>query len=138
MAKSVTTSRFATSAMGLMLTLGLGMGSWLSGPHAAAAASKTAVPGAFQSPAPPNVPWPPGPSRVLVETRCLFCHQAELIVAQRLTPAQWSKEVHKMVKWGAPLTPDEEKVLASYLAKHYAPARAPYKPRTINLPGHVR
>jgi hypothetical protein len=54
-------------------------------------------------------------------------------MAQRLTPAQWSKEVHKMVKWGAPLTPEEEKVLASYLAKHWGVNQAPYKPAIIHL-----
>jgi len=133
MAKSVTTSRFATTAMGLVVALGLGIGSLLSVPRAAAATPKTSVPGAFQSPPPPQIQWPPGPGRVLVETRCLFCHQAELIVAQRLTPAQWGKEVHKMVKWGAPLTPDEEKVLAAYLAQHWRVNQAPYKPASINL-----
>ncbi|MEB3329891.1 MAG: hypothetical protein VKQ33_11725 [Candidatus Sericytochromatia bacterium] len=91
-------------------------------------------PGSFTSPPPPTVAWPAGPGRDLVTTRCLFCHQAELIVAQRLTPAQWKKEVSKMVRWGAPLEPAEQAVLATYLATHYGPDKAPLTPATLTLP----
>ncbi|MEB3197790.1 MAG: hypothetical protein VKP62_11355 [Candidatus Sericytochromatia bacterium] len=91
-------------------------------------------PGGFHSPSPQAVAWPAGPGQALVTSRCLFCHEAELIVAQRLTPAQWDKEVHKMVKWGAPLTPEEQRLLAAYLARHYGPDQPPYQPRPLDLP----
>jgi hypothetical protein len=102
-------------------------------PNPASAVPETAVPGSFRSPPSVQFQWPAGSGRALVETRCLFCHHAELIVAQRLTPAQWSKEVKKMVKWGAPLDPSEQKVLAAYLAQHFGPTRRPYAPTIGNL-----
>jgi mono/diheme cytochrome c family protein len=91
-------------------------------------------PGAFESPAPPVVAWPPGAGRDLVTTRCLFCHQAELIVAQRLTKPQWHKEVVKMVGWGAPLDAREQVVLAEYLAAHYGPGAPVAPPARVTLP----
>jgi mono/diheme cytochrome c family protein len=93
-----------------------------------------APPGAFESPAPPAVAWSPGAGRDLVTTRCLFCHQAELIVAQRLTKPQWHKEVVKMVGWGAPLDAREQAVLAEYLAAHYGPEAPVSPPARLTLP----
>ncbi|MEB3222523.1 MAG: hypothetical protein VKS61_10635 [Candidatus Sericytochromatia bacterium] len=90
-------------------------------------------PGAFTSPPPPTVAWPPGAGRELVTTRCLFCHQAELIVGQRLTAAQWHKEVTKMVRWGAPLDAKEQAVLADWLARHYGPEQPPARPAALTL-----
>lgn len=93
------------------------------------------TPGDFTSPTAPTVAWPPGPGRDLVTTRCLFCHHAELIVSQRLTPAQWDKEVTKMVRWGAPLEPAEQAVLAGYLAAHFGPEAPPHRPARLTLEG---
>ena len=105
---------------------------------AAAGPAMAAVPGDVAAPAVPPVAWPAGPGKVLVETRCLLCHQGELIAAQRLTPAQWTKEVDKMVRWGAPLADAEKAVLAAYLAKHYAADAPAYVPRRATLPAAGR
>lgn len=130
-------ARNSAPLRGVMLSLGLTLGACLdfASPPAAFAAPKTSVPGSFESPPPPTLAWPAGAGRALVETRCLFCHHAELIVAQRLTPAQWDKEVIKMVKWGAPLTSEEQKVLAAYLAAHWGPERPGERPATLDLRG---
>ncbi|MFN3432335.1 MAG: hypothetical protein ACK46X_20595 [Candidatus Sericytochromatia bacterium] len=72
----------------------------------------------------PAIAWPEGPGKVIVQQKCLFCHSGEYITGQRLTPAQWTAEVKKMVKFGSPLTHEEQVVLAAYLAKHY-PAGQP-------------
>ena len=38
-------------------------------------------------------------------TACLECHEARIILQQRLSKAAWTKEVDKMTKWGASSTP---------------------------------
>ncbi len=56
------------------------------------------------------------------ESRCLLCHEADLIVAQRLARPGWVREVEKMVRWGAVVKDDEKDALVDYLFKNY-PAR---------------
>jgi cytochrome c553 len=53
---------------------------------------------------------------------CLGCHGADLVEQQRLTLAGWTREVAKMVAWGAPVTDAERPALAFYLASS-VPAR---------------
>lgn len=99
-----------------------------------APAAWATIPGDIAPPSAPPIAWPAGAGKVLVETRCLFCHHGELIATQRLTPTQWGKEVDKMVKWGAPLSPAENVVLAAYLAKHYPVGGPRAKPALLSLP----
>lgn len=84
------------------------------------------------TPAARPVNWPPGPGARLV-SRCLICHNGEMVASQRLTPDQWSKEVAKMTGWGAPLDAAEQKVLAAYLASHYGPDVPPWVPSRVQL-----
>ena len=88
-------------------------------------------------PAVQPVAWPAGPGKVLVETRCLICHNGELIASQRLTPAQWDREVEKMAGWGAPLDAAEKRILAAYLAKAFPADAPPGKPAVARLKGKV-
>ena len=87
------------------------------------------------------VSFPAGPGAAIAPNKCLICHGGELIVSQRLTSAQWTKEVGKMVGWGAPLSKEEQQVLAAYLAKHFPVDKAPLKParvrggRSLRVPG---
>lgn len=53
------------------------------------------------------------------EARCLLCHEADLIAAQRLPRAGWVREVEKMVRWGAVVKDDEKEPLVDYLFKNY-------------------
>lgn len=59
---------------------------------------------------------------------CLICHGPEMIVQQRLTPAQWKAEVTKMVDWGAPLPADETDRLLDYLNATHPAGAAPGPP----------
>ncbi len=52
---------------------------------------------------------------------CLICHDDDLIEAQRLTPVGWSREVEKMMRWGATLTDVERDALVDYLSARYPP-----------------
>jgi hypothetical protein len=36
---------------------------------------------------------------------CSTCHESRIIVQQRLSKPVWTKEVDKMIKWGAEVEP---------------------------------
>lgn len=59
----------------------------------------------------------------IVRAKCLGCHEADLIVQQRLARPGWVRELDKMERWGAVLTAAEKNTAADYLAKHFAPVR---------------
>ena len=62
---------------------------------------------------------PPGKGVELANTKCVTCHEADLIRAQRLTKTGWTREVEKMVRWGAVVTDAEKEPLLNYLANSY-------------------
>ncbi len=64
---------------------------------------------------------PEGPGADVTRARCVSCHEADLIVQQRLSRAGWEREVDKMVRWGAVVEPSERTPLVEYLARHFAP-----------------
>lgn len=57
----------------------------------------------------------------LVRQKCLVCHDADLIAQQRLNEGGWSRELDKMIRWGAALTDDERRRLLGYLVRHFPP-----------------
>jgi hypothetical protein len=64
-------------------------------------------------------------------TACLECHEARIILQQRLSQAAWTKEVDKMTKWGALLDPSDRDTLINYLSTNFGPDQPPYEaPRT--------
>jgi cytochrome c553 len=67
---------------------------------------------------------PAGPGREALTTRCLSCHEADLIVQQRLTRTGWGREIDKMVRWGAVVEAPEREPMLDYLAAHFAPRPA--------------
>lgn len=56
-----------------------------------------------------------------VNARCTLCHSDDLVRQQRLDRAAWTRVVDKMIKWGAPVSPDEREPLLNYLAASYSP-----------------
>ena len=55
----------------------------------------------------------------VAKAKCLGCHEADLIVSQRLSPTGWDREVAKMERWGAKLSAEERPVLVGYLGRHF-------------------
>jgi DMSO/TMAO reductase YedYZ molybdopterin-dependent catalytic subunit len=55
--------------------------------------------------------------------RCLVCHDADVIRQQRLTRAQWNRELDKMINWGARVTPEDREPLIEYLLRLADPRR---------------
>ena len=67
---------------------------------------------------------PAGPGREVVTTRCVTCHQTDLITQQRLSRAGWGRSVDKMQRWGAVVDATEREALLDYLAAHFTPTPA--------------
>jgi DMSO/TMAO reductase YedYZ molybdopterin-dependent catalytic subunit len=55
----------------------------------------------------------------LVQQKCLVCHDADLIVQQRLTEVGWSRELDKMMRWGADMSDRERTRLLDYFVRHF-------------------
>jgi sulfite oxidase len=52
---------------------------------------------------------------------CFGCHDDHMMRLQRLTRAQWDREVTKMTGWGATVGPEQRNGLLDYLSAHYKP-----------------
>jgi len=48
---------------------------------------------------------------------CLVCHEEDVIRQQRLTRAQWDRELNKMIGWGARVRPEDRETLLDYLTR---------------------
>lgn len=71
---------------------------------------------------------PPGPMQAKATTTCMECHEARIILQQRLSKATWAKEVDKMTKWGAVVDPADRDALIDYLSANFSPDKPPYEP----------
>lgn len=69
----------------------------------------------------------------LVRGACLSCHSEEMLAQQRLTPAQWTKTVTKMVGWGANLEPKDTAPLTAWLAATYGVDAGAYVAAPIDV-----
>lgn len=69
-----------------------------------------------------GLPEPGHPGALIVQRKCILCHDTDLIVQQRLSAAGWTREVDKMMAWGASVNAAEKPALVEYLAQHFAPA----------------
>ncbi len=71
-------------------------------------------------------------------TACLECHEARIILQQRLTKAAWTKEVNKMTKWGAVVDAADRDPLIDYLSINFSPDQPPYNPQRTSGSGKTR
>jgi mono/diheme cytochrome c family protein len=62
---------------------------------------------------------PEGLGLEVVKESCLSCHGGEPLAQQRLSRAQWTAEVDKMIRWGAEVPSEKKEALLSYLAGHF-------------------
>ena len=69
---------------------------------------------------------PPGPGADVLKSRCVICHEADIITSQKLSLTGWTNSINKMVRWGSQITTQERDVLLPYLAAHFAPLRRGY------------
>jgi DMSO/TMAO reductase YedYZ molybdopterin-dependent catalytic subunit len=73
-------------------------------------------PSLVTDPAPGIAPAGDPPAASLLETRCNVCHDNRLVAQQRLDAAGWTREIDKMIGWGANVTDEEKATLARYLS----------------------
>jgi hypothetical protein len=77
---------------------------------------------------------PSGPAQAKVRTACLECHDASIIVQQRLSKAAWTKEVDKMIKWGALVEADDRDSFIDFLSTNFPPEKPPAEmPRAASM-----
>jgi cytochrome c5 len=67
---------------------------------------------------------PPGPGAEVLASRCVVCHESDIITSQKLSLTGWTNSVAKMIRWGSQITPQERDVLQPYLAMHFGPVPA--------------
>jgi hypothetical protein len=72
---------------------------------------------------------PAGPMQAKATTACLECHEARIILQQRLSKGAWTKEVDKMTKWGAVVDPSDRDALIDYLSANFSPDKPAYDPQ---------
>ncbi len=71
---------------------------------------------------------PAGTMRQRASTACLECHDAHIIVQQRLDKKAWAKEVDKMIRWGALVEAKDRDALVEYLSTNFNAGLPPYVP----------
>jgi hypothetical protein len=76
-----------------------------------------------------NADLPAGAMQAKATTTCLECHEARIILQQRLSKAVWTKEVDKMTKWGAVVDPADRNALIDYLSANFSPGKPEYEPQ---------
>ena len=74
----------------------------------------------FPGPPPAAVTLPGGPGKDLVAGGCALCHGLDRVAATRREPAEWAGIVRRMVFLGAPLSPDQQKTVVSYLGTRFS------------------
>ena len=86
---------------------------------------------------PPDLP--PGSMQAKVTAACIGCHDTRIIEQQRLSKAAWTKEVDKMIKWGAVVDPADRDPFVEYLSANFPadkePCAAPKSTRAQKKPG---
>ena len=80
----------------------------------AAGAAAAAAPRAAAQGAP--IPQTPGWELVM---RCVICHSVEIAVQQRFGPKGWSDTLDRMIKYGAPIPPEDKEKLLAYLLQNF-------------------
>jgi cytochrome c5 len=76
---------------------------------------------------------PAGAGATILRRDCLSCHEADLIVSQRLSRAGWGRELDKMLRWGATVPAADREPLIDYLTANFAPRRAAANPETATV-----
>jgi hypothetical protein len=71
---------------------------------------------------------PAGAMQAKATNACLECHEARIILQQRLSKGTWTKEVDKMTKWGAVVDAADRDALIDYLSANFSPDKPPYEP----------
>ena len=64
---------------------------------------------------------PDGKGKDVVENTCGDCHTLERVTAQHLNEEGWIAIIREMIENGAPVNPNDMKVIVDYLVKNFGP-----------------
>ncbi len=64
---------------------------------------------------------PAGPVQAKVRTACTECHDSRIVLQQRLSDKAWTREVDKMIKWGAVVDATDRAAFIRYLSLNFPP-----------------
>jgi mono/diheme cytochrome c family protein len=81
---------------------------------------------------------PPAPIEPKVRTACAECHDSQMLLQQRLSRGTWTKEVDKMVRWGAVVDPKDRDAIIDYLSTNFPPEKPAYIPAGAKPPASAR
>jgi hypothetical protein len=82
-----------------------------------------------------NDQLPAGAMQEKAAEACSTCHEARIILQQRLSKPAWTKEMDKMIKWGAEVDPKDRDALIDYFSANFGPDQPAYTaPRTATEP----
>jgi len=79
--------------------------------------ARVQVGAAVAVPAPAQSEIPAFPAKI--RQACTACHETDIIAGQRLTRAQWDREVTKMTGWGATVNPADRNELLDFLVQYF-------------------
>jgi hypothetical protein len=68
---------------------------------------------------------PSAPVQEKVTNACTECHDARIVMQQRLSKEAWTKEVDKMIKWGALVQTGDREAFIDYLSKNFPVDKPP-------------
>jgi hypothetical protein len=78
-----------------------------------------------------NGQLPSGPMQQKAAEACSTCHESRIVVQQRLSKSAWTKEMDKMIKWGAEVDPKDRDAMIDYFSTNFGPDQPAYAaPRT--------
>lgn len=78
-----------------------------------------------------NGQLPAGAMQQKAAEACSTCHESRIVVQQRLSKATWTKEVDKMIKWGAEVDPKDRDAMIDYFSTNFGSDQPAYAaPRT--------
>ena len=81
---------------------------------------------------------PPAPIEPTVRTSCTECHDSHILLQQRLSRGTWTKEVDKMIRWGAVVDPKDRDAFIDYLSTNFAADKPAYLPAGANAAARKR
>jgi mono/diheme cytochrome c family protein len=70
-------------------------------------------------PGPVDTHAPAAQGEAVFKRACLSCHGVDIVEQQRLSRIGWTREVEKMMRWGAPLADADKSALVEHLASRY-------------------
>ncbi len=73
---------------------------------------------------PPGLPPAPAAAEMpaladVAKQTCVGCHGEDMIAGQHLTHGQWEREVDKMTRWGAQVTPENRTEIVDFLSRGF-------------------